>query len=116
MALLNAGESPDEDRTSRRPSIFSASCRAQDDLVVSLQTMVLCRATPVNDQLIIARNVEWLEDSQVKSGPADRKGGWSYFESRMSVPAKPSQQPVPSLALPRKTTAFAESNKITVEN
>ena len=29
-------------------------------------------------QDVIARNVEWLEETQIKNGPPDRKGGWSY--------------------------------------
>ena len=52
--------------------------------------MVLCRADPGRRPgPIIARNVEWLEETQIKSGPADRKGGWSYgaMPSERSLPA-----------------------------
>ena len=52
--------------------------RPRTTYVVSLQTMVLCRATPADDQDVIGHNVEWLEETQLKGGPPDRKGGWSY--------------------------------------
>jgi len=77
LALLNAGETPDEPHV-KKALEYLRKLPPRSTYVVSLQTMVLCHATPVDDQLIIARNVEWLEDAQVKNGPADRKGGWSY--------------------------------------
>ena len=64
--------------TSRKRSDYLRKLHSTLTYVVSLQTMVLCRATPVADQDMIAHNVEWLETTQVRGDPADLKGGWSY--------------------------------------
>ena len=88
--------------------------RPKTTYVVSLQTMVLCRATPVEDQDIIADNVKWLESAQVKSGPADRKGGWSYFElNERSVEADGSNSQFAMLAL-YEAARVAETGQIQV--
>lgn len=75
LALLNAGVDPAE------PPIQRALAKIRHTVpmytyVVSLQTMVLCRAQPEQDLLTIRRNVRWLEAKQIADGP--RKGGWSY--------------------------------------
>ncbi len=83
LALLNAGESPQEKHVAKALA-YVRTLPAGSDMdrattyVISLQTMVLCRATPVLDADIIVRNVEWLEKTQIKTGPADRVGGWTY--------------------------------------
>ncbi len=77
LALLNAGEDPGEEHV-KRALDYLRGLRPRTTYVVSLQTMVLCRATPADDQDVIAQNVEWLEETQIKGGPASRKGGWSY--------------------------------------
>ena len=77
LALLNAGESPKEPYL-QKALAYLRKLRTKTTYVVSLQTMVLCRATPAADQDIIADNVDWLEKTQIKSGPAERNGGWSY--------------------------------------
>jgi hypothetical protein len=77
LALLNAGQTPDESHV-KNALHYLRNLRPKTTYVIALQTMVLCRATPADDQLIIGRNVEWLEETQIKSGPADFKGGWSY--------------------------------------
>ncbi|MGA2254775.1 MAG: DUF4159 domain-containing protein, partial [Thermoguttaceae bacterium] len=113
LALLNAGESPDELHV-KKALEYLRKLRPRTTYVVSLQTMVLCHATPVEDQLIIARNVEWLEDAQVKSGPADRKGGWSYFMwNKRSIDADGSNSQFAMLALYEAARA-AESHHIRV--
>ncbi len=78
LALLNAEENPLDDPCVRKALDYLRKLDPKTTYVVSLQTVVLCRATPADDQLIIARNVAWLEETQLKNGPADRKGGWSY--------------------------------------
>lgn len=77
LALLNAGDDPQEPHVKKALN-YLRELRPERTYVVALQTMVLCRATPAADQAVIARNVRWLEDTQIKDAPADRKGGWSY--------------------------------------
>lgn len=80
LALLNAEENPLDDPTVKKALDYLRKLRPTTTYVISLQTMVLCRATPKDDQLVINHNVEWLEKTQVKdkNAPPDRKGGWSY--------------------------------------
>ena len=69
LALLNAGESPKEEHVAKALD-YLRKLRPKTTYVVSLQTMVLCRATPVaDDQDIIARNVQWLEDNPDQERP-----------------------------------------------
>lgn len=75
LALLNAGEKPDEKHVEKALN-YLRRLNPKTTYVVSLQTMVLCLAEPEKDQVRIGRNVEWLEKSQIKDGP--RKGSWSY--------------------------------------
>jgi hypothetical protein len=77
LALLNAGENPQEEHV-KKALDYLRELRPTTTYVVSLQTMVLCRATPAADQDVIGRNVDWLEETQLKNNPTDRKGGWSY--------------------------------------
>ncbi len=91
LALLNAGESPDEPHVAKALD-YLRKLRPTTTYVVSLQTMALCRATqgaqqngkPIDavDLELIAHNVEWLERTQIqdKNAPLDRKGGWTYGE------------------------------------
>ena len=44
--------------------------------IVALQTMVLCAAEPDKDQILIRKNVDWLEKTQVKG--EIQGGSWSY--------------------------------------
>ncbi len=82
MALLNAGESPDEQVYLKNALEGVRKLHPTTTYVVALQTMVLCRADQLErDQDIIAHNVELLQEWQIKAGVADRKGGWSYGEN-----------------------------------
>jgi hypothetical protein len=79
LALLNAGVEPDD------PAIQNAlrrlrGFRTEKTYVVALQTMVFARAEPERDRLLIARNVRWLEKTQLTGGPSP--GAWTYFESQ----------------------------------
>jgi hypothetical protein len=50
--------------------------RTKTTYVISLQTMVLCRAEPEKDQVLIGQNVKWLVGNQIQEGL--RVGAWSY--------------------------------------
>jgi len=114
LALLNAGEKPDEEHVKKALN-YLRKLRPTTTYVVSLQTMVLCRGTPADDQLVIGRNVQWLEDAQLKSGPADRKGGWSYGLSptERSVPGDASNSQFALLAL-YEAARVTESGQISL--
>ena len=75
LALLNAGVEPQDEHIQRALANLRKR-RPQTTYVVSLQTMVLCRAEPEKDQVLIGRNVEWLEKNQIRDGRRD--GAWSY--------------------------------------
>ena len=82
LALLNAGESPDEQVYLKTALDRVRKLHPKTTYVISLQTMVLCRADQLDrDQDIIAANADWLQETQIKAGVADRKGGWSYGEN-----------------------------------
>lgn len=75
LALLNSGVQP-EDPAIQRALAYLRRVEPARTYVVSLQTMVLCRAEPHKDLLRIHANVRWLEQQQIASGP--NRGGWSY--------------------------------------
>lgn len=78
LALLNAGVEPDDPRLTKALGYLRGLKLTESPMTysVALQTMVLCRATPVQDALLIQRNVRWLEKTQIQDG--SRKGSWSY--------------------------------------
>src|SRR5208282_4401915 len=65
LALLNAGVPLNEEHVEKALN-YLRDLRPKTTYVISLQTMVLCRATPAADQDVIAQNVQWLEGSQIK--------------------------------------------------
>lgn len=71
LALLEAGEDPSS-RTIQQALEFLRKLPPRTTYVVALQTMVLSRAEPHKDRLLIARNVDWL----MKGFHPQR--GWSY--------------------------------------
>jgi hypothetical protein len=75
LALLNAGVSPADPALQKALNNLRKR-RPQTTYVVALQTMVLCRAEPEKDQVLVRKNVEWLQRTQVRDGP--RPGTWSY--------------------------------------
>jgi hypothetical protein len=75
LALLNAGEDPTDPLIQRALNTIRGA-ELKKTYVVSLQTMVLCRAQPSQDLLKIRQNVEWLQAKQIIEGP--NQGGWSY--------------------------------------
>jgi squalene cyclase len=77
LALLNAGVDPQSEPIQRALNVLRNPARQPSSTyLVSLQTMVLCAAEPKKDQLLIRRNVNWLEEQQINSG--SMKGAWGY--------------------------------------
>jgi len=75
LALANAGL--DETEPVVRKGLAWLRTQVPDDTyAVSLQTMALAMLSPEADAAILARNVAWLENGQVRSGPGS--GSWSY--------------------------------------
>lgn len=75
LSLLYCGVDPSDPAIQRALSRLR-KISPQYTYVVSLQTMVLARAEPEQDLLMIRRNVAWLQAKQIASGP--NQGGWSY--------------------------------------
>ncbi len=76
LALLSAGVGP-ADPAIQAALTYLRKIPPEKTYVVSLQTMVFCRAEPEKDRALIERNVRWLEQMQVKDDPATA-GGWGY--------------------------------------
>jgi len=90
LALLNAGVPADD------PTVRSALDHLRSlgnpgmTYCTALQTMAFCRAEPDKHRLLIRRNVDWLEGTQIRNG--DRRGGWSYGSKRGTVPDNSNSQ------------------------
>jgi hypothetical protein len=78
LALLNSGLKPSDPQIQKALTILRRYTPGPGSrtYVVSLQTMVFCRAEPEKDALRIRANVKWLQAMQVLEGPS--KGSWSY--------------------------------------
>lgn len=66
---------------------------------ISLQTMVFCTADPQRDTALIRRNVQWLEEVQMKKPDHPNQGGWSYGQASDSDSADVSNAQFAVLAL-----------------
>ncbi|MGA2616269.1 MAG: DUF4159 domain-containing protein [Thermoguttaceae bacterium] len=75
LALLNAGVDPQDEHVQLALADLRRR-RPQQTYVAALITMVLCRAEPEKDQVLIGHHVEWLQKNQIPDGK--RKGAWSY--------------------------------------
>ena len=75
LALLNAGVEP-EDECVQKALHFLRKLPPALTYTTALQTMVLCAAEPDKDRVLIRRNVQWLQEMQLRTGAG--KGGWSY--------------------------------------
>ncbi|MCL2304900.1 MAG: DUF4159 domain-containing protein [Planctomycetaceae bacterium] len=81
LALLSSGTTPQDPAIQKAlaylrkypPEKIAGGSRTY---CVSLQTMVYCLAEPERDKLLIRKNVDWLQQIQVKDGT--NKGGWGY--------------------------------------
>ncbi len=78
LALLHAGADVQSPEIQRGLRYLRALGAPQMVYVASLQTMVFCAAEPEKDAALISRNVRWLEQLQIKSGPM--AGTWGYSE------------------------------------
>jgi hypothetical protein len=76
LALLNAGVEP-SDPTMQKALDYLRRIRPAKTYVVALQTMVFARADPERDRALIRRNVNWLENEQLR-GEGWYKGAWTY--------------------------------------
>ncbi len=75
LALLNSGVEPQDEAVAKALD-YLRRLKPETTYATSLQTMVFAEAAPDRDRLLIQRNVEWLEQTQIQEGP--RKGAWSY--------------------------------------
>ena len=75
LAMLEAGVPADDPKIALALD-YLRTVEPEKTYTVSLQTMVFARATPKRDNPLIARNVRWLERTQVSEG--DMRGSWSY--------------------------------------
>jgi hypothetical protein len=96
LALLNAGESPDEPHV-KKALDYLRNLRSKLTYVVALQTMVFCRANKPQDAEMIAHNVALLQENQAKETLPEFKGGWSYGAD--AARADPSNSQYALLAL-----------------
>jgi hypothetical protein len=71
LALLNSGVEPSHPQIQKALK-FLRNLEPTKTYSVSLQTMVFCAAEPKRDQILIQRNVNWLESIQLPNG------SWSY--------------------------------------
>lgn len=71
LALLNSGIEPSHPQIQKALK-YLRTLEPTKTYSVSLQTMVFCAAEPRRDQVLIQRNVSWLESTQVPNG------SWSY--------------------------------------
>ena len=118
LALLNAGEKPgdDDEHLYLRQALEKVrKMRPTTTYVVALQTMVLCREEdPGRDQDLLARNVQWLQDTQITTAQNARKGSWSYGENalgaRASAPGDGSNSQFALLALYEAARAAERKN------
>ncbi len=80
LALLNAGVPTDDPVIQKALSFLEkdhpGAKTASRTYATSLQTMVFAQADPVQFAPIISRNVGWLQEAQIQSGPF--AGSWSY--------------------------------------
>ena len=89
LALLTAGERPDSPTIKKALDYLRGFERSDlhSTYAIALQTMVFAGAEPAKDEAHIRRNVEWLEEAQIKPGdPQFWPGSWSYSESKKGRP------------------------------
>jgi squalene cyclase len=79
LALANAGMRAEEPAM-RKSLDWLRRQEPEETYSVSLQTLVLAMLTPAADRAILQRNVGWLEQTQVATGPA--AGSWSYGKGK----------------------------------
>jgi hypothetical protein len=83
LALLTAGEKPDSPTVARALAYLRDPAFTADNLdstyAVALQTMVFAAADPLKDGNRIAKNVDWLQRTQIqRADQVPWAGSWSY--------------------------------------
>lgn len=78
LALLESGVDPDDPVITDGLN-YLRKLPPRDTYVVGLQTMVLAKAKPKDDLLLIQRNVDWLKKTVKRDGNG-RLLGWAYPE------------------------------------
>ncbi|MBN2217494.1 MAG: DUF4159 domain-containing protein [Pirellulales bacterium] len=110
LALLHSGEGP-EGADVQRALNWLRRQRLDKTYTVSLQTMVFCKAEPAKDLLLIQRNAEWLEQTQIADGPY--RGGWTYPAGLVGATGDNSNSQFAVLALGEAEQAGATINERT---
>ncbi len=90
LALLECGVDPNDD-VIQKSLRFLRDLEPKSTYVVSLQTMVFCKAAPKVDRLRIKRNVDWL----VRNAKRIQVGGglaWGYPYEAMDLPDNSNTQ------------------------
>ena len=67
LALLNSGVPPSDPHV-QKALVFLRDIKPSKTYSVALQTMAFCAAEPLRDQILIQRNVRWLESNQLPNG------------------------------------------------
>ena len=78
LALLNCGDDPGDSHLQLSLE-YLRNQRPTMTYTLALQTMVLCRADPVRDRLLIRKNVNQLQTMQITVG--ENKGSWGYSDN-----------------------------------
>ncbi|MBN2477412.1 MAG: DUF4159 domain-containing protein [Pirellulales bacterium] len=78
LALLECGVEPDDEHVDRALG-YLRKLKPDKTYMTSLQTMVFCKAGAANYNLLISRNVKWLQSKQITTGL--RTGAWGYPEA-----------------------------------
>jgi hypothetical protein len=81
LSLLNSGEDVESPVIQKALDYLRSLEQPKMVYSAALQTMAFCAAEPNKDRPLILRNVQWLENSQLRGGR--RKGAWSYGEGRV---------------------------------
>ena len=79
LALLNCGDDPGDSHLQLSLE-YLRNQRPTMTYTLALQTMVLCRADPVRDRLLIRKNVNQLQTMQITVG--ENKGAWGYSDNK----------------------------------
>ncbi len=79
LALLEAGVAPDHPSVARALD-YLRTLEPKMTYATSLQTMVFCTVGDRRDAPLITKNVQWLEETQIKRTDDRRSGAWSYSE------------------------------------
>jgi hypothetical protein len=88
LALMTAGETAANSKAIRDSLEYLRHSNPEElrsTYAISLQTMVFANenAEPAKDQLRIGKNVQWLEQAQIKPGdPVFWPGSWSYSDTK----------------------------------